>query len=78
MSFLLALLPATLLAAFAYVVLYCSTKEDGAVRTFGEALAVLLFVIAAAPLLLGTYLTAQGVSPGDLMAQHMSSFYVQK
>jgi hypothetical protein len=73
MSLLFSLLPAILLAALGYIVLYCSAKAEGAVKTFGQALAVLLFVFAAFPVLVGAYLTSTGVSPGDLMAQHMSA-----
>jgi hypothetical protein len=74
MSLLLSLLPATILAAVGYVILYCSTKVAGAVKAFGQALAILLFVFAALPILVGAYLTSAGISPSDMMAQLMSSF----
>jgi hypothetical protein len=74
MSLLFSLLPAVLLGALGYVVLYCSAKADGAVmKKFGQVLAVLLLIFAAFPVLVGAYLTSAGISPGDLMAQHMSS-----
>jgi hypothetical protein len=74
MSLLISLLPATILAALGYIILYCSSKEDGAIKAFGQALAAVLFVFAATPILAGAYFTFSGISPGELMEQHMSSY----
>lgn len=70
MLFLLSLLPATLLAALGYIVLYCSTRADGRVRTFGTILAIWVFVLAALPVIAGAYASATGIRPP--MMDHMS------
>jgi len=71
-TFLLSLLPATLLLVLGYIVLYCSIKADGAFQTFGKILAVWVFVLAALPVLTGAYVTAAGIRPFDQMMEHMS------
>jgi hypothetical protein len=72
MSFLLSLLPATLLAVLGYIVLYCSIRADGGLKTFGRVLAIWVFVLAALPVVTGAYLTAAGIRPFDQMMEHMS------
>jgi len=72
MCFLFSLLPATILTVFGYIVLYCSSKVDGAMRTFGKVLAIWTFVLAAFPVLAGAYVTIAGICPFDWMMQHIS------
>jgi hypothetical protein len=60
MCFLFSLLPATILAVLGYIVLYCSAKSDGAVRTFGRILCIWVFILAAFPPLVGAYVTIAG------------------
>lgn len=72
MTFLLSLLPATLLTVLGYIVLYCSIRADGGLKTFGRVLAIWVFVLAALPVVTGAYLTAAGIRPFDQMMEHMS------
>jgi hypothetical protein len=72
MCFLFSLFPATILTVLGYFVLYCSTKADGAVKTFGKILAIWVFVLAAFPPTMGAYVTIAGLCPIDAMMQKMS------
>jgi hypothetical protein len=71
MCFLLSLFPATILTVVGYVVLYCSTKTDGAVKAFGKLLAIWVFVLAAFPPITGAYVTIAGICPIDGLMQKM-------
>ena len=73
MCSLFSLFPATILTAVGYVVLYCSTKTDGAVRAFGKLLAIWLFVLAAFPLIMGAYVTIAGTCPINRMIENVSA-----
>ncbi len=72
MCFLFSLFPATMLTVFGYIVLYCSTKADGAVKPFGKILAIWVFVLAAIPPIIGAYVTIAGICPIDKMMQKLS------
>lgn len=72
MCFLFSLFPATTLTVFGYIVLYCSTKAEGAVKTFGKILAIWVFVLAAIPPIIGAYVTIAGICPIDKMMQKLS------
>jgi hypothetical protein len=61
MYFFLSLLPATLGVIVGYFILFSSTKSQGAVRTFGQVLAVWVFVFAAVTPIAGAYATYAGV-----------------
>ena len=74
MCFVLSLFPATILTAVGYVVLYCSTRADGAVKAFGQILAIWVFVLAAFPLITGAYVTFAGICPIDGMLQKISAW----
>jgi hypothetical protein len=63
MCFLFSLFPATILTVFGYVVLFCATKSDGAVKTFGKILAIWAFILAAFPPIVGAYVTVAGMCP---------------
>lgn len=68
MYFALSLLPATLAVVLGYFVLFSSTKSEGAVKLFGQILAVWIFIFAAAVPLAGAYATYAGVpSLGEAM-----------
>ena len=69
MCFLFSLIPATMLTVLGYVVLYCSTKSDGAMKAFGMILAIWVFVLAAFPPIVGAYVTFAGICPIDAMMQ---------
>jgi hypothetical protein len=72
MCFFFSLLPATVLTVLGYIVLCCSRKVDGGTRTFGTVLAVWTFVLAALPVLVGTYVTTAGLCPFDWVVQHIA------
>jgi hypothetical protein len=67
MFLLIGLIPATLLTVIGYFVLFSSIRTEGGVKTFGQVLAVWLFVLAAVPVLAGAYATYAGLSPADAM-----------
>jgi len=73
MCFLFSLFPATILTVLGYVVLYCSTKADGAVKTFGKILAIWVFVLAVFPPIMGAYVTIASTCPIDGITQKMSA-----
>jgi hypothetical protein len=73
MCFLFSLFPATVLAVLGYVVLYCSTKADGAVKTFGKILAIWVFVVAVFPPIIGAYVTIASICPIDGIIEKMSA-----
>ena len=72
MCFMFSLFPATVLTVLGYVVLYCSTKADGAVRAFGKILAIWVFVLAAFPPIMGAYVTIAGICPMEAMIHKLS------
>ena len=67
MLFFVSLIPATLAVVLGYFVLFSSAKTEGTVRTFGQVLAVWIFVLAALLPLAGAYATYAGFSPGESM-----------
>ncbi len=72
MCFLFSLFPATMLTVLGYIVLYCSTKADGAVKIFGKILAIWVFVLAAFPPIMGAYVTIAGICPINGIMQKIS------
>ncbi len=72
MCFLFSLFPATMLTVLGYLVLYCSTKSDGAVKTFGMILSIWVFILAAFPPIMGVYVTIAGICPIGPMMQKIS------
>jgi hypothetical protein len=71
MCFIFSLIPATFWVIIGYFVLFTSTKADGAVQTFGRALAVWLFIIALLFPLMGAYVTVTGLCPFDQIIQQV-------
>ena len=69
MLFFFSLIPATLAVVLGYFVLFSSAKAEGTVKTFGQILAVWIFVLAALLPLAGAYATYAGFSPGESMRQ---------
>jgi hypothetical protein len=63
MCFVFSLFPATMLTVLGYIVLYCSTKADGSVKTFGKILAIWVFILAVLPPLIGAYVSIAGICP---------------
>lgn len=69
MCFFFSFMPATFWAVVGYFVLFSSTKAQGGVRTFGQILAIWLFVIAAALPMAGAYVTLAGLCPIDAILE---------
>ena len=61
MYFLFSLIPATFLVVLGYFVLFSSTKSQGAVKTFGQILAIWVFILAAVLPVAGAYATYAGL-----------------
>ena len=57
MCFFFSFIPATFWVVVGYFVLFASTKAEGGIRTFGKALAIWTFVIAALVPAMGLYVT---------------------
>jgi hypothetical protein len=67
MFFFFSLVPATLAVVLGYFILFASTRAQGGVRTFGQILAVWVFILAALFPLAGAYATYAGFSPTEAM-----------
>lgn len=67
----MSLLPATIWAVVGYFILFSSTRAQGAVRSFGRALAIWVFVIAAFFPIMGAYVAIMGICPIESIMQSM-------
>lgn len=68
MYFFFSLIPATLAVVLGYFILFSSTKTEGAVKTFGQILAIWVFILAAVFPMAGAYATYAGLPPiGTMM-----------
>jgi len=63
MCFFMSFVPATFWAVIGYFILFSSTKAEGAVKTFGQVLAIWVFVIVACILMAGAYITIADMCP---------------
>ena len=63
MCFFMSFMPATFWAVIGYFILFSSTKAEGAVKTFGQVLAIWVFVIVACILMAGAYITIADMCP---------------
>lgn len=72
-GFFISLIPATVWVILGYFVLFSSSKIDGGIRTFSQVLAIWIFVIAAAIVIAGAYVTAAGLCPIRDMLRAMHS-----
>ena len=75
MCFFFSFIPATLWVVIGYFVLFASTKAEGAIQTFGQILAIWVFVIAAFLPAAGAYVTFADLCPieGIFQAMHSST-----
>lgn len=62
-------MPATFWALVGHFVLFSSTKAQGGVRTFGQILAIWIFIIAAVLPIAGAYITLAGLCPIDAIIE---------
>lgn len=67
----ISLIPATILVVVGYFVLFSATRTGGAMKTFGQALATWLFILAAAFPVAGGYATYAGFPSMDAMMGSM-------
>lgn len=65
MCFFFSLVPATFWLVIGYLVLYLSTRFEGATKTFGRGLATWAFIISGLIVLTGAYVTMSGSCPMD-------------
>lgn len=73
MYFSFSLIPATLALVLGYFILFSSSKAQGAVKMFGQILAVWVFILAAALPLAGAYATYAGFPSISAMMRSMHS-----
>ena len=73
MCFFISLIPATFWVIVGYFVLFSSSKTNGGIKIFGRALAVWIFVIAAAIVVAAAYVTVAGLCPIGAMFRAMLS-----
>ena len=73
MCFFFSLIPATVWTIIGFFVLFASTKAEGGLRKFGQALATWSFVIAALFPLGGAYVMLAGLCPMGAMMEAMHS-----
>ncbi len=71
MCIVFSLIPATIVVTIAYFVLFSSSKVEGPIRKFGQALTVWLLIVALFYPILGTYVTLSGKCPIDWLMQRM-------
>lgn len=63
MCFLFSLIPPTIWIVLGYFILFSSHKIQGAIRMFGQALAIWVFTVAAFFPVAGAYATVAGMCP---------------
>ncbi len=63
MCFFFSLIPATAWLIIGYFVLFSSSRAVNGIRTFGQVLAIWIFVIAAVIPVAGAYATLAGLCP---------------
>ena len=67
MCFVISLIPATFWVVLGYFVLFSASKADSSgIKVFGQIVAIWLFVIAAAMVIGGGYVTVAGLCFGDM------------
>ncbi len=73
MCFIFSFMPATFWLVVGYFVLFSSTKAEGRVKTFGQLLAIWLFIIAAFFPIAGAYVTLADLCPLEEIMESMHS-----
>jgi len=73
MCFFFSLVPATFWLAVGYFILYCSTRTEGGVQTFGKVLAIWIFILAAFIPFAGAYVTIVDLCPLETILEPMLS-----
>jgi len=65
MCFFFSFIPATFWLILGFIVLFISTKSEGAMQKFGKILAIWIFIIALLIPICGAYLALSGNCPLD-------------
>ncbi len=73
MCFFFSLIPATAWAVIGFFVLFASTKAEGGLNKFGQALGTWSLVIAVLIPLVGAFVTLTGLCPLGAMMENMQS-----
>lgn len=73
MCFVFSFLPATVFTVLGYIVLYCATRSEKGVATFGRILTVWVFIVAAFFLLMGALITFTDACPIDALIRAIPS-----
>lgn len=73
MCFLFSLIPATFWVTISYFILYSSSKTDGAIRKFGQILAVWILIVAIFFPLCGAYVSISGKCPINKIIQKVET-----
>jgi hypothetical protein len=73
MCFFFSFMPATICVTIGYFVLFAASKAEGRIKTFGQMLAIWLFVIAAFILITAAYVTLAGLCPIEDMLKTLHS-----
>ena len=71
MCFFVSLIPATVWIIIGFFVLFASTKAEGGLRKFGQALAIWVFIIASFFPIAGAYMTFSGMCPMEQRFEEM-------
>jgi ABC-type transporter lipoprotein component MlaA len=69
MCFLCSLIPATVFGVLGYFVLFASAGVAGTMQTFGQVLAIWVFIVALCFPICGAYVTLSGMCPMEKMMQ---------
>ena len=69
MCFLISLVPATFWVTVGYFVLFTASKAPSGVGTFGQILAIWIFVIALLMPIAGAYVSLSGLCPVEHMME---------
>jgi predicted acyltransferase len=67
--FIFSLIPATVFVVVGYFVLFASSRAEGILHTFGQVLAIWVFVVALFFPVCGAYVTLSGMCPMEKMMQ---------
>ena len=71
MCFFISLFPATFWAILAFLVLFASTKTEGAVKKIGQGLAIWIFIIVVFIPIGGAFVTFADLCPIETMLARM-------
>ena len=73
MCFIISLIPATIYVTIGYFVLFSSSKAEGALRKFGQILAVWIFIVTLFFPICGAYASLSGKCPINKIMQKVET-----